>query len=90
MAPPARLTCRAAAWAQVGRPWQPSADTVAAQLLLNATVHAGDMLHLPRGVVHYSMALGDAPSLHYTLSAVRRRGRGRGRRVVFSPSLPRF
>jgi len=39
------------------------------KLLLDVTLHPGDLLYMPRGCIHQAQALPDAHSLHLTVSA---------------------
>ena len=55
----------------VGRPWEPTSDTVAAGTVLEPLLTAGDVLFIPRGMPHYAQSAGEHPSLHFTVSPVR-------------------
>jgi len=47
-----------------GRPHEPPVEK--GQMVFNGTLHAGDVLHVPRGWIHQAEAVTDEPSLHYT------------------------
>ena len=36
-----------------------------------STLYTGDLLHIPRGTIHYAKSTSDAPSLHFTVSAAK-------------------
>lgn len=54
-----------------GRPHELPVEEITGELIFNATIHTGDLLHVPRGVVHHAAAVTNEPALHYTISAVK-------------------
>lgn len=55
----------------IGRPWEIPANDYTGKLLFNRTIRAGDMLHIPRGIIHYAKSASEAPSMHFTISSAK-------------------